>query len=434
MPLESKKIENNLHLRSSSVNDIISQQPSFLIRWGITIFFVILILSIVGCWFVKYPDIVTIHTKLTCLNAPKEIKTKTDGRLIALFVQENEYVQKGTVLGFLESQANHSIVIKLSNLIDSLATDLDENSNLFNKYLPTFNKNELLGEVQLQHQLFIQGYTTYLQYLSNGFYPQKRKMLMEDLAFIAKQNSNLLQQQVLQQEDVQLQEETFEANKKLQKDKVISPLDYRNEKSKLISKLMSLPQIKAVVLSNETAKHEKLKEIAELDNTIKQQTTIFKEALNNFRAVLNDWKLKYLLVAPINGRVNFVTFLQANQQLANNQSICFINPENSAYYAEAVIPQANFGKIKINQKVLLKFASYPFQEFGSLEGKLSFVSTIPSDSGYLARIDLPKGLTTNYDKTIIFKQGFVANGEIITENIRLLERFFYQLKSMINSN
>ena len=120
-------------------------------------------------------------------------------------------------------------------------------------------------------------------------------------------------------------------------------------------------------------------------------------------------------------------FLQENHQLQNNQVICFVNPENAQYYAEVYIPQTNFGKVKTGQEVLLKFPAYPFQEYGSIKGTIDFISNITTDSGYLAKVILPQGLNTNYKKQIQFRDGLTSQGEIITANMRLLQRFYYSI-------
>ena len=134
-----------------------------------------------------------------------------------------------------------------------------------------------------------------------------------------------------------------------------------------------------------------------------------------------------MLIAPVSGKISFATFLQENQQLQENKTICFINPENTQYFAEVFIPQANFGKVRLGQKVLLKFPSYPFQEYGSVIGKIDFISNITTDSGYLAKVILPNALTTSYKKQVQFREGLQAQGEIITQDMRLLQRFYYNI-------
>ena len=133
-------------------------------------------------------------------------------------------------------------------------------------------------------------------------------------------------------------------------------MDYRNEKSKFISKQMTLPQINSSIISNESQQHEKQKEIAELENQIQQQKNIYIQSLNTIKSQVEDWKKKYLLVAPIGGKISFATFLQENQELKSGQLICYVNPGNISYFAEVLIPQYNFGKINTGQEVLLKFS------------------------------------------------------------------------------
>ncbi len=191
---------------------------------------------------------------------------------------------------------------------------------------------------------------------------------------------------------------------------------------------MSIPQINAAIISNQSQQNDKQKEILELENQIAQQKAIFIQALNTLQSQLDEWCKKYILTAPVDGKVSFVGFVQENQHLQANQMLCYINPHNSTYYAEMIIPQTNFGKIAIGQKVLLKFAAYPFQEFGAVNGVIEFIKEQPSDSGYVAKVALPNGLISNYKKRIQYRDGLNAQGEIITNDVRLLQRVYYSVK------
>jgi multidrug resistance efflux pump len=429
MPQENNYTEENIagrSQRSEMVQEIVSNKPGFLIRNGIVFFLGILILLIAACWFIQYPDIVNTNAKLTSINAPKEVITKTQGKLTKLFAKENEKTQAGKVLGYMESTASHAEVLAISENIDAAQSLLakDKVSQIFPLLHATYQN---LGELQLQYQTFEQSYNTFCNYLSGGFYLSKVNMLHKDVAFLQKMHTNLIEQKGLNTEDLNLSQKTFNANKSLNDDNVISDVEYRNENSKLINKKLSLPQISSSIISNEAQQNEKLKEIAELQNSIAQQKSIFTQAVNTFKSQIEDWKKKYLLIAPIDGKIAFATFLQENQQLKAEQVICFINPENTEYYAEIYIPQTNFGKVRTGQKVLLKFPSYPFQEYGSVNGKINFISNINTDSGYVAKVILPNGLNTTYKKQVQFRDGLLAQGEIITQDMRLLERFYYNI-------
>lgn len=417
-------LKNTFSEHGNEIGEIISKKPPFMVRWGtLFLFFMLLAIGAIS-WFIKYPDIITTPAKLTCINAPKPVITLTNGKLIKLNISENQAVIQNQILGFIESTANHQEVINLSSNIDSIQFLLDNNKpELLKPYFKT--AATYLGELQSAYQTFAQAFLTFKNYLTNGFYLRKKNMLATDLNNIHRLHSNLFQQKSFHRQDLSLSQKTFDANQWLKDDSIISAFDYRNESSKLINKKLTLPQITSAIISNESQQNEKLKEIAELENTIAQQKTIFQQALNTFKSQVEDWKKKYLLIAPIDGKVAFATFIQENQQLQASQTICFINPENSEYYAQIIIPQSNFGKAAIGQQVLLKFPSYPFQEYGALKGSINFISHIPTDSGYLAKVVLTDGLNTNYKKQIQYRDGLIAQGEIITKDFRLLQRFYY---------
>ena len=50
---------------------------------------------------------------------------------------------------------------------------------------------------------------------------------------------------------------------------------------------------------------------------------------------------------------------------------------------------------------------------------------------YALDIEFPNGLVTTYDKRLAYKQEMKGAAEIITDDIRLIERIFYQLKSIL---
>lgn len=262
--------QNNNTLYSEDVQEIISHKPGILITRGLGFFFIILCLIVVVSWFIQYPDIVTTKAKLTSINAPKEVVTKISGKLVRLFAKEGEETIGGSVLGYIESTANHNEVIELSANIDTLQFFI--NNNEIGQSLNFLNLSyQHLGELQQSQQIFQQSFLNFRNYISGGFYLDKKTMLRKDLSYLQKMHSNLLQQKELNVQDLQLSEKTFNAHESLKKDKVISDLDYRNEKSKFINKKLTLPQITSAIISNEAQQNEKLKEIAELENTIKQQ-------------------------------------------------------------------------------------------------------------------------------------------------------------------
>jgi multidrug resistance efflux pump len=412
--------------RSLEVNELLPDRPSFLIRWGMTILLCILVLMISASWFIRYPDTISANAKLTSINAPKRIISKISGKLTSLQVKEGDWVNAGSILGTIESVADPKEVISLSGDVDSINKTIDsENWAALKTFMHAKYSN--LGEIQMDYQSFIQALLTFSNYIPGGLFVKKRGLLKDDRVRLLELNVQLRQQKAFSQQDLALEQKTLESQEALLKDKVISPLEYRMEKSKLLAKLQSLSPANAAIITNEYQQNDKQKEILELDNQINQQKMIFTEAVNTLKNQLQDWENIHLLIASVSGQVAFATFLQPAQQLQVNETVCYINPTNSSYFAQMYIPQANLGKIRIGAKVLLRFQAYPNQEYGSVEGLIDFMSKIPSDSGYLAKVSLPQGLNTNYNKQIQFLDGLTAHALIITKDRTLLQHFYSTL-------
>ena len=425
-------VQDQTAIRSENLRDFISHRPGILIRRGIPIFFIILVSLGAATFFIQYPDIVKASAKITSINPPKQIIAKSGGRLVKLFKNDNQEVNQNEVIGYIESTASHDEVLKLSAILDTLQYFTEKNML---EQIPRFwqSSNQPfahLGELQQSHQAFMQGYTSFKDYLNTGFYIAKKQMLGKDLNNAKKLLNILQQQKELQEQDLAISTENYNVHDTLHNETLITDIEYRNQQSQLINKKMSIPQVNASIISNQGQQNALLKEMLELDNQVMQQKAAFVQLLNTYRNQVEDWKQKYLLIAPVSGALSFAGFLEENQQLQAGQGICFITNKSNQYFVEMLIPRNNAGKIKAGQEVLLKFASYPAQEFGSVRGRIEYIKNVPTDSGYLAKVSLPDGLITNYKKPILFQEGLMAQAEIITEKKKLSDRLFSGLKNL----
>ena len=61
---------------------------------------------------------------------------------------------------------------------------------------------------------------------------------------------------------------------------------------------------------------------------------------------------------------------------------------------------------------------------------LSVLMVSPEDN-YMVEIAFPDGLTTNYRKNLPVSYEMKATAEIVTDDVRLIERFFQPLKKIL---
>ena len=90
----------------------------------------------------------------------------------------------------------------------------------------------------------------------------------------------------------------------------------------------------------------------------------------------------------------------------------------------------NTGKLSIGQNVNIKLDNYPYTENGMLQGNVINISVVPNKDTYAVDIDLKNGLKTSYNKTLIYKEQMKGSADIITENISVMDRIFFNFKKL----
>ena len=417
---------DNLFYRSELAQEILSQKPDFLERWTLYIVLMILLLLLAMTWIIKYPDIIQVSARLTAQNAPKEILVRQNGRLIKLFASNHKFLKKNEVIGWIESTASHAEVLSLSGQVDS-GISLLNNGNILKASSLFEHAYQDLGEIQSAYQEFVTAKQTYNDYMVNGFFRAKKQDLKEDLISLSEEGQTIRDREDLTKQDIKLAEETFNANKILWEKKVISKEEFRVAQSNYVNKKMSIPQLNASILTNESRNREKLKELNQLDHDMGKQKEIFQQTLQSLKSRIDEWRKNYVLQSPIDGKAYFVIPLQENQYLQAGKLLGYVNPGDTHYYIEANLPQYNFGKIDTGLNVQLRFEAYPYQEVGYVEGKVDYISSIPTDSVFLTNIRLTNGLRTQNHQSILYKDGLKAQAIIITKDMRLLQRFYYSI-------
>ena len=359
-------------LRSEEVQEIIGYVPHWLVRWGITAFFFVLLILVAASWLIRYPDVIKTSLRLTSFNAPKSVDARMTGKLIRLFVRENATVEKDEVLAYLESTAHHAEVLALAAHLDTLAQLLQQSaiSPLLHLVPPAYNR---LGELQSNYQTLDHAYTQFLSFQSNGFYAAKKQLVKEELTDLIQLEGNLREQRAIYEEDWQIAQKEFGVQQELAEQKVIATLDLQRERSRLLAKKLPLKQLESALFQNHSAQSAKKTQLLELDQLIREQRNLFIQALHTFRSSLESWKRQYVLTAPVTGRVLFAQLLEEKQTLTANQEVFFVSPPYDQYFGEVLIPQHNLGKVKLGQTVLIRFEGYPFQEFGTVKGKITYL-------------------------------------------------------------
>lgn len=426
---EADTNKRNLHVRSAEVQEIIGRPPHWLVRGGITGFLVVLVLILMAASVIEYPEVIQAPLKLRAINEPKTLEAKTSGKLINLFFKNNAMVKKGQILAWIESTASHKQVLELSAKVDSMHHWLKQNELERISSISISNFNDL-GELQGSFQTFEQAYRTFITFLPGGYYSHSKDMLEQELEYTKQLLENLQTQKEIQQLNVKMAKREYEVQKKLAGKDVIAPLDLAKTESDLAAARLPLQQTKSAIINNYVSQIAKQKELMELKKQIDEQKSIFRQALNSLKSAIEEWKSDYLVIAPLSGELVYTGIIQKNQSIQAGEEIAFIKPDNTFFFGEMVVSQRSFGKIMEGQEVWVRFSGYPEYEFGSVKGRITYFSEFPvQDSVFLAKVNFPKGLVTNYGKKLRPTSGMTGRAKIITRDMKLLERIYNNLTS-----
>ncbi|TCD27798.1 HlyD family efflux transporter periplasmic adaptor subunit [Pedobacter psychrodurus] len=431
---EKKMIDNELNgleINSEEVQEIITAVPSWILRRGISLILGIILSIFCISAFIHYPDVVKTSLKINSLNAPKMVFAKQTGKIIALLVKEGQIVKQNQSLAFMESNGNHSDVIKLRAVLSEINNE-QNSSGYVETQLP---KGLNLGELQGAYQNFYQQYLQFSSAQKDGYYLSKKKYLRSDLTSIGKLKDQIISQREIQEKEYANVKQEFESYKKLYQKGVISTSEYKQQENKYLSGQYPLQQTSTALLNNMADYTSKKKEILDLDHIIQDERAKFVQSLSNMITETNAWINQHIMCAPVDGKVSFAGIVQGNQTVISGQELFMVNPANADFFGEVQIPQYNMGKVKIGQNVLVKMRSFPFEQYGVIRGKLNYISEVAfKDSVFIAKINFNRYENKDSEHKILLKNGMQGDVEIITEESSLLKRFTRNLVKMLNTN
>ncbi|WP_420378259.1 HlyD family secretion protein [Gilvibacter sp.] len=423
----------NIDLRSDEVQEILSKVPNWMIRWGSVLFLSLIVMLLVMSWFIKYPDVIVSQAVITTSIPPQKEYARTTGAIEHLFIEDKQLVTAESPLAILENSANYQDVFYLKSILDTLKMNnrnfvfpIDEIPVLF------------LGDIDSDYALFE---NSYLQYLLNK---ELQPFSNENLANrstaseLRKRLVNLESQRELNEAELKLKEKDLERSKTLFDKGVISSLEYEGKQLEYMQAERNFKNLDASASQIREAIANTSRSITGTSiNKTKEEMVLLKsviQALNQLKKSLKDWELRYLLKSKINGQVSFLNVWSENQTVNQGDLVFTIVPEeNSNYLAKINAPSQNSGKIKVGQDVYIKLENFPDQEFGAIKGSVEKISLIANEDGeFLIDVELPDKLITTYNKEIEFKQEMRGIAEIVTEDLRLIERFFYQFNELLS--
>ena len=436
-----EELNDGLKIYSEEVRDVLSDPPIAILRWGNSLLFGFMMVLILISWLVKYPDIVSTQIVITTAIPPQKLIAKTSGKIEIILVKDRAIVSENAPLAIIENAANYKDVLRLLQTINEMETTPPfRHPSKGGKFLKDFPfekfANAQLGEIESSYAIFQKEYSaeelnSKLQpYKVEGTAQSQEAIQLRDRLGILESQKSINQNEIeLQKLDLDRYETLFKkgiiASQEMEKHR----LTYLQTERSYQSLLSSISQLKSSL--NDLNKNSKTTQINENKENVNLERNVI-QAFYQLKKAIKDWELNYVLRSSINGKVSYLQLWAENQTVNAGDNVFAVIPSSESNYIGKIKAQAqNSGKIKIGQKVNIRLANYPDREFGIINGTIKAISLTPDkDGNLLMDVSLPNGLKTSYKKQIIFQQEMSGTADIVTQDLRLIERFLYQFRDI----
>lgn len=433
--MPKSKNSEELNLRSEEVQQILTNPPAWIVRWGITMIFIFTIIILILSFLIKYPDYVTAKVFVTTERPIEQIVARRSGALEEIYIKNGDTVLVSQPLAVFRNTANVEDVYKLKSILDTVQKSSQDIS------FPIDSTSHLiLGDIETEYINFEKSYVDYRLLKDLDPYSSQLSNNISSLEEVKIRLKNQINQRDVLEQEYELELKDYERYKKLSEKGVISQQEFEHKKQEFLqmeknisTMAISISQLReAIASAGQTVMTTKISR--QEDN--KRYMTNLSQAFNTLKKAVIDWEYDYVLSSSIEGVVSFQEFWGVNQFVNSNEVVFTILPKDTDnLVGKLVLPSQNAGKVIIGQKVLVKLDNFPYQQYGMLVGKVENISVSPDSEGnYYVYISLPDGTKTSYNKTLPFEQELLGNAEIITENLSVAERIFYKFKDILKYN
>jgi len=426
------ELEEDIELRTTEVQEILTDVPGWINRWGSTIVVVILLLLVGGTWVIKYPDLIVSQAIVVTENPPVHLVARTPGK-IKLYTTNKAWVKKDDYLAVIENPASTNDIQRLRIILDSVQHDI---LNLYPKIMVAEPFN--LGELQTDFSVLYQAVENYDFFVNDDYYQASIDGINKQFDQYKKLNQKLGSQKEILEQELKIATDKFRNDKQLFESGVISKQDLARSEANYLQKKYACQNAEISTVNNNIQLQENNKTVIDFEQRFNEKETQLtaglQEALKQMLSSLAAWEQRYAIKSPIDGEVALFKFYSDNQFVPVGEEILTVIPETGKIHALVYAPVYGAGKIKPGQQVNLKLDSYPFKEFGMVNGKVESIAKASRNNTYLVKVILPNGLNSSYHRKLEFKQEMTGTAEIITDNLRIIERVFNQFRSLITNH
>lgn len=412
---------DDFELRSEEVQEILGTPPPWLIRWGLLFVLILLIVVVWLLYWLPYPETVNTTIKIKREQPAEEVVAPQAGYISNILVKSEDTVAAGQTLVVFKSLAEFSDVHYLDDLLSRVPVDND--SALLNFTIPS---DLILGALKNEVYKFNDQQQEALK-LREGRISQmsldeiRQEIRLEERSIRQENRTRAITTDLLQSRE----QELFRV-RNLQQQGLLGDYSRVREAERLkLEAERNLQDIDTNIKarqSNIRLLRKQLERTATISETSAANATVgLRETFDQLKTAVNQWRRNNLLVASIDGVVIFDDVQERQYVQAGDRVAVVIPAAVSSLIGKTELDLDESGQVAEGQRVIVDFYSFPAQQYGAVEGVVTFKSKIPTQQDKLPiEVRFPSGLITSKGHSLEVGQDMAGDMAIVIREKRLI--------------
>ena len=351
--------------------------------------FTLLITAIIWACVSKIDVVITASGTIQPIGNLNVVESYTGGTVKSINVTEGAYVEKGDVLIELDTE---SLEID-ENQLNSQKKILESQREVYQK----IRNGEGVSKVKISD--YDAELQPYIQAILDSDASYKNS-----LANLEKQRSNAdLNQQIAQ---IQLEEYQANGTARQRQMQELTVQQYG----------LAIEQADLQIADTKTKYNA---QISSQLSQISEQIGGINTQLEKYRLSMENQKV----TAPVNGYVNSIAVNTVGEAVNSAEQLITIVPENTPVEMMCYVKNMDIADVKIGMESEIKLAAYPYNKFGTVKGKVKYISPSSFVSEQLGSVYLVKLEVDGSNKNIDLISGLSGNVEIKTDQRTVMEYF-----------
>lgn len=412
---------------SSSLQTVLDQPPPTLparLAWGGTLFCAVFV---AWSWFGQIDEVARAVGKLTPKGEAYKIHPIELGKVAHVAVKEGQSVKTGQVLVELDTELAAKEVERLEQALSDTRTEVLQAQILLDKTQLQAQTQAMIAQSSLQVQA--------LEISKAKMTATNSQVVLTQLQDDAAAHQARLERlQPLSLEGAIPKDRLFEVEQAL-----------RDRQRTITEGQGNLQQVLAEADRLQVGMQEKKAEVQQTQLESQKQIQQLAIRVTELQAKINETqvliaaakaKLKQrFLYAPVDGVVLALNIQQPGEVVQPGQTIAEVAPKGKPLVLSTVLPSHEAGFVKTGMPVQIKLDAYPFQDFGTISGRVTRISpdSKPDERlGHVYRVEvaLSRSSINAKGQTIPLKAGQTAAAEIVTRRRRIADVLLEPLKKL----